>query len=348
MGAIMKGFTLTAEEIQELRVAHREAVKRKDARAAYKLNAVILLGMGWSTEEVAEALLLDDETLRNYVKKYQKSGFNGLIETFHLGGFTKLSAEQISQLCVELDNNIYTSTKDICFYVQAQWGCTYTISGMTDLLHRLDYVYKKPTLVPAQPHVEAQELFLKQFNGFMENKREDEAVVFVDAMHPVHNTVASYGWIRKGHQKTLESNSGRQRLNIHGAMNAQTFETTIIASEDSVDSESTILLFEQLENLYPLAAFIYVILDNAKYHFSKAVQEWLKGSRIKLVLLPTYSPELNLIERLWKVFKKQVMYNKYYKTFEAFKTACFNFFKNQQDYFDEIESIMGNGLEELV
>lgn len=117
--------------------------------------------------------------------------------------------------------------------------------------------------------------------------------------------------------------------------------------EDSVNSESTLLLFEQLENLYPLAAFIYVILDNAKYHFSGAVQAWFKGSRIKLVLLPTYSPELNLIERLWKVSKKQVMYNKYYKTFEAFKTACFNFFKNQCDYFDEIESIMGNGLAEL-
>jgi transposase len=344
----MKGFTLTSEELQALRAGHREAVKSKDARSAYKINAVILLGTNWSTEEVAEALLLDDETLRNYVKKYQESGFKGLIETFHLGGFTKLSTEQLSQLCVELDKNIYTSTKDICFYVQAQFDCTYTISGMNDLLHRLEYVYKKPKLVPAQPDVEAQELFLKQFNDFMENKRENEAVVFVDALHPVHNTLASYGWIRKGSQKELKSNSGRARLNIHGAMNAQTFETTIIASEDSVNSESTLLLFEQLENLYPLAAFIYVILDNAKYHFSKAVQEWLKGSRIKLIFLPAYSPELNLIERLWKIFKKQVMYNKYYKTFEAFKIGCFNFFKNQHRYFNEIESMMGNGLEELV
>jgi len=343
----MKGFTLTTEELQELRAAHREAIKRKDTRAAYKINAVILLGTNWSTEEVAEALLLDDETLRNYVKRYQENGFKRLIETFHLGGFSKLSVEQISQLCTELDKNIYTSTKTICTYVETQFGHTYTVSGMTDLLHRLDYVYKKPTLVPAQPHVEAQERFLKQFNDFMENKAENEAVVFVDAIHPLHNTIASYGWIRKGQQKALASNTGRDRLNIHGAMNAETFETTIIASEESVNSESTILLFEQLEYLYPLATFIYVILDNAKYHFSKAVQAWLKGSRIKLVLLPTYSPELNLIERLWKVFKKRVMYNKYYKTFEEFKVACFNFFKNQQHYVNEIESIMGNGLAEL-
>lgn len=343
----MKEFTLPAEELQALRAAHKEAVKRKDARAAYKINAVILLGSNWSSEEVSEALLLDDETLRNYVKKYQEGGFKGLIETFHLGGFAKLSAEQIFQLCEELDKNIYTSTKDICFYVQVNFGCLYTLSGMTDLLHRLGYVYKKPKLVPAQPNVEAQEQFLKQFNDFLENKREDEVVMFVDAFHPVHNTLAGHGWMRKGSQKELSSNTGRDRLNIHGAMNAETFETTIIASEDSVNSESTLLLFKQLEDLYPLAAFIYVILDNARYHFSKEVQAWLNNSRIKLVFLPTYSPELNLIERLWKIFKKHILYNKYYKTFEAFKMTCLNFFKNQQDYFNEIESIMGNGLLEL-
>ena len=343
----MKGFTLTAEELQELRAAHREAVKHKDARAAYKINAVILLGSNWSAEEVAEALLLDDETPRNYVKKYQERGFKGLIETFHLGGVSKLSAGQTRQLCMELDNTLYTSAKAVCFYVQEQFNQTYTISGMADLLHRLNYVYKKPKLVPAKADPQAQEIFLKQFADFMENKGKTEAVFFVDAVHPVHNTVASHGWIRKGREKELESNTGRERFNIHGAMNAETLETTIIASEDNVNGDSTILLFEQLENLYPLASLIYVILDNAKYHFSRAVQAWLKSSRIKLVFLPAYSPELNLIERLWKVFKKQVMYNKYYKTFEEFKSACFNFFKHQDEHFDEIESIMGTGLEGL-
>lgn len=343
----MKGFQLTAEEIQELRAAHKGALNRKDGKAAYKINSVILLGSDWSIEEVAEALLLDNETLRSYVKKYKEGGFKALIETFHIGGFSKLSSEQVSQLCEEINKKIYVSTKDICFYVQQQFDITYTISGMTDLLHRLDYVYKKPKLVPAKPDLEAQEIFLQQFNEFMKNKNENELVVFVDAIHPVHNTVASHGWIRKGKQKELESNSGRSRLNIHGAMNAETFETTIIASEDSINTESTILLFEQLENFYPLATFIYVILDNAKYHFSYEVQEWIKNSRIRLAFLPAYSPELNLIERLWKVFTKHILRNKYYVTFDNFKKACFGFFKNQNKYRDEIESIMGAGLEGL-
>jgi transposase len=134
---------------------------------------------------------------------------------------------------------------------------------------------------------------------------------------------------------------------IHGAMNAETFETVTITSEDNVNTDSTIQLFEYLEALYPLATFIHVILDNARYHFSKPVKKWLKNSRIKLIFLPTYSPELNLIERLWKVFKKNVLYNRFYETFDEFKKASASFFKNQADYPDEIASIMGSGLEAL-
>jgi transposase len=342
----MKEFILTPEELDELRAAHRVA-KQKNAKEAYKINAVILLGSDWSIEEVVEALLLDDETLRNYVLKYREGGLKKLLETFHLGSNPKLSDDQLSNLCVELENKLYVSTKEICVYVKREFDTDYTISGMTDLLHRLDYVYKKPKLVPANSDKEAQEIFVQQFNEFMKNKKDTEAVFFMDAVHPVHNSLAGYGWIKKGKDRELKSNAGRNRLNIHGAMNAETYETTIISSEDSINTESTLQLFEYLEHLYPVATMIYIILDNAKYHFSEAVQEWLKNSRIKLVFLPAYSPELNLIERLWKIFKKHVLYNKFYQTYADFQKACIGFFKKQSDHYKEIESSMGDGLEAL-
>jgi hypothetical protein len=120
-------------------------------------------------------------------------------------------------------------------YIKKSFQIEYTVSGLTDLLRRLGYVYKKPKLVPGNPDTQAQETFLKPFNDFMGSKPEDEAVFFVDAVHPVHNTIASYGWIKKGVDKELSSNSGRARLNIHGAMNAETFETVTITSEDNVN-----------------------------------------------------------------------------------------------------------------
>lgn len=343
----MKGFILAPEEIQELRAFHKEAMRLKDVKSAYKINAVILLGSGWSLDEVAVALLLDDDTIRNYICRYKEGGLNNLLETYHKGSQPKLSDKQLSELCDELNNIIYKTTKEICAYIKNTFGETYTVSGITDLLHRLGYVYKKPKLKPGEADIEKQEFFLKEFEKFMRNKAENEAVFFVDAVHPVHNSVAGYGWIKKGIEKELKSNTGRVRLNIHGAMNAETYETTIIASEENINTDSTIQLFEYLESLYPLAVAIYVILDNAKYHFSGAIQEWVKNSRIKLVFLPAYSPELNLIERLWKVFKKNVLYNKYYEKCADFKKACIGFFENQEKYYDEIESIMGNGLEAL-
>ena len=167
----------------------------------------------------------------------------------------------------------------------------------------------------------------------------------MDAVHPAHNSMAAYGWMKKGTKTELKSNSERQRLNIHGVMNAETYEMIPLLNEASVNTESTIQLLEYLELLYPLAATIYVILDNAKYHYSKVVQEWEKGSRVKLIFLPTYSPELNLIERLWRVFKKKVQYNQYFECFNDFKKACTDFFENQDEHYDDIVSIMGGGLE---
>ena len=88
------------------------------------------------------------------------------------------------------------------------------------------------------------------------------------------------------------------------------------------------------------AAWIYVICDNARYYRSKAVQEYLKNSRIKLVFLPPYAPNLNLIERLWKYFKKKILYNRYYETVDEFRAACEEFFRNPRKYHRELRSLL--------
>ena len=89
-------------------------------------------------------------------------------------------------------------------------------------------------------------------------------------------------------------------------------------------------------------------MDNARYHFSEQVLEYVQTSKIQLVFLPPYSPELNLIERLWRVFKKNVLYNKFYPSFDEFKHGCSEFFTHQHKHREEIESIMGDGLSALV
>lgn len=339
----MREFELNPEALQELRAAHREA-RRKKAKDAYKLNAVILLGTGWSVDEVAEALLLDRDTVSDYVSRYRQGGIKSLLALFYVSKKPQLSDDQLRELENELEQEIYLNTQQVCNYVLSAFKVSYSLSGMTKLLHRMNYVFKKPKLCPGKPDKDAQEQFVECYVEFMSKKSEKEAVFFVDAVHAVHNSLVGYGWIKKGSERDLKANSGRDRFNIHGAMNAETFETVTVIGEENVDSSSTIDLFELLEELYPLATKIYVILDNARYHFSTEVQTWVKKSRIKMVFLPAYSPELNLIERLWRVFKTKVLRNTYHENFAQFKKACTDFFINQNDYMDSIQSIMGDGL----
>ncbi|MCU7909822.1 MAG: winged helix-turn-helix domain-containing protein, partial [Candidatus Thiodiazotropha sp. (ex Lucinoma aequizonata)] len=150
---------------------------------------------------MAEILLLDDQTIRNYTHIYESSGIDGLLETNYKGRQPTLSEEQEFELCEILDAEIYLTTTSICELVADKYNVTYTISGMTDMLRRLGYVYKKPKLVPGNPDEAQQAVFVAQFNKFMEEKADDEAVIFMDAVHPIHNAIAGCGWIRKGEDK---------------------------------------------------------------------------------------------------------------------------------------------------
>ena len=110
---------------------------------------------------------------------------------------------------------------------------------MRDLLHRLGYEYKKPQCVPGNPDLDAQEIFVDQYEAFMEEKPADTEVFFMDAVHPEHNAQPAYGWMKRGERRVLKTNSGRQRLNLHGALHAETHEITVIES-DTVNTARTI------------------------------------------------------------------------------------------------------------
>ena len=338
----MKHFYLSKEEVNELRGAHSA---ERNRNAAYKINAVILLGTGWKLKDVKKALLLDDETLRGYVKKYQTGGIEELLDTHYSGRQAHLDESQLKRVHFELDNKIYLTSTAIIEFVLDNFGVKYSLSGMRDLLHREGYTFKKPKLVPGNPDIEAQEEFVRYYDKFMETKDNNVEVLFIDAVHPEHNTMAGYGWIKKGETRQLKTNSGRQRLNLHGAINAETMEMTLIESE-TINRDSTVQLLEILDRKYFYAKEIIVILDNAKYHYSEEVRNVIeKSSRLKLVYLPTYSPELNLIERVWRFFKKKVLYNKYYENLAAFRKATIKFFQHVGTYSDELASLLGGGFE---
>jgi len=314
----MDEVSLPVPEIAKLKAAHRHAKTRREAD---RIKAVVLLGKGWAPAEVAEALLLDEDTVRNYLARYRRGGLQALREDGYVGGVGHLDEAQRQALEAHLREHVYLTVQEIVAYVKERFGVEYTVSGMTDLLHRLKFVYKKPKVVPGKSDPVAQEVFLEQYEKLKEDKGEKDPVYFMDGVHPQHNTMPAYGWIKQGEDKEIKSNTGRQRININGALNIEDLNI-VTRFDDSINAQSTVGLLQQLERRHPEAEAIYVICDNAAYYRSTMVTEYLKESKVELVFLPPYSPNLNLIERYWKFFKKKVLYNKYYEKFSEFKEAC--------------------------
>jgi len=319
----MDDFKLTTKQILQLREAHRHAA---DKRQADRIKTVILLGSGWSVGDVAEVLLLDPDTLRRHVERYRNGGVDHLLAMHYRGSRPKLNDEQQSQLDAHLSARIYLSSAEIIVYIEQTFDIRYSVSGLTDLLHRLGYTYKKPKLVGGKADAEAQRQFVDQYEKLKKNKGKNDPIYFMDAVHPQHNTATGYGWIKRGEDKFIKSNTGRQRLNINGAINIDSMQA-VTRCDDTINAQSSIELFKQIERKHRKANVIYIICDNARYYRSKLVGVFLETARIKLVFLPPYAPNLNLIERLWKYFRKQVTCNRYYERFDDFKQACITFFK---------------------
>ena len=134
----------------------------------------------------------------------------------------------------------------------------------------------------------------------------------------------------KDEHLAIEQTTGRQRLNIHGAIDLETGRTKMIEAE-AIDAASTIKLLAGIEALYSTTALIHVFLDNARYHHAKIVRKWLSqpGRRIALDFDPSNCPHLYLIERPWALMHQHQTHNKTYETCREFADAILNFLRDQ-------------------
>lgn len=332
----MRDYTLSKRKIAELERLHRSL---RDKRQADRVKAVLALSKGWSPGQVAEILLFDEKTSRHYFERYQQGGANALLNDSYSGTEPKLNEHQLRELERHLETYLLPDAKSVIAYIEKQYKVHYSVSGVTDLLHRLGFSYKKPTHVPGKQDPAKQHVFLEEYEQIKATKGKNDPIYFADATHPQHNSVPSYGWIKRGHEKELKANCGRQRLNINGAINIETLESTT-GFYDTINAQATIDLFAKIEAKHPDADTIYIIIDNARYYRSRWLKEKLKGTKIKLIFLPPYSPNLNLIERYWKFFKKKVLNNCYYENFDEFKQACKSFFRKRKKYLPELETLL--------
>ncbi|MDH4129563.1 MAG: IS630 family transposase [Spirochaetota bacterium] len=317
---------MSVEELSQLVNLHKKTKNRRDAD---KIKCIIYWGSGWTWEEIKEALFITDGTIKSYIDAYKNDGISEFLKNRHDGHNYKLNSEQETKLVNYVDTYNVLSSKQACSYLKNKFGKLFSDNGMTQTLKRLGFTYKKPKAVPCKANTFSQINFLVKYYQKMLTLKDDEAIYFVDASGFEHNAKMAYGWIRKGSNKEVKTNSGRQRLNVNGAYNPISHEVIAVSQDSNINADSNIALVERILEFNRDKRRITLIFDNAKMNRSRKLKEFFENQEISIepMYLPTYSPNLNLIERLWRFAKKKLLSNKYYSSFIKFKAVLDDFFE---------------------
>lgn len=332
-----KSIFLSESKKHELISYHRNL---KNKRIADRIKCLLMLNNGLTPEEISIHLLISIKSINRYKETYNKKGIKGVLNLEYKTYTGKLTAKQEEEIKKDIRNNMFTTSKAIAKHIETCYGIKYTEGGLVITLHRLGFVYKKLKQVPAKADEEKQKAFVSLYNELKKNLKSAEKIYFTDGVHPQHNSKPCYAWIEKGTEKKIKSNTGRQRININGVYSPHDQE--IIFREDkSINAQSTIDLLTMIEEKHPELSTIYIIRDNAKYYSNKEVKKYLETSKIVMIPLPTYSPNLNLIERLWRLMKKKVMNGQYYEKYEDFRLAVRKLLtKDVYEIADELKNLM--------
>ena len=315
----MKFCPLSEKKKQELELLHRY---EGDRRVCDRIKAVLLKSEGWTNRTIAQALRIHEETVRQHLTDWIT---DEKLKPENGGSSSKLTDIQSRDLDVHLSETTYTKVIDICAYVEVTFGVRYTISGMTKWLKQHDFSYKHPKSVPAKADLAKQEEFIEKYLNLVADTPANEPILFIDAAHPTMATKVVCGWIKKGVDKPIAQTASRTRVNIVGAIELATMNV-ISCRPDYVNAETTVAFFDQIKTAYPKAPKIHIILDQSGYHRSQLVRDAALEKHIELHYLPPYSPNLNSIERLWKVMNEEERDNVFFPSAKMFRDAINKFF----------------------
>lgn len=315
----MKIF-ITEQQKAELERLHDSS---RDGRVRDRIKAILLASEGWSSAMIAQALRLHQTTIDHHISEFLNKG---KLKPENGGSDSKLSAEQTAFLISQLSDILFHHTRDVIAFVTRTWNIIFSIPGMNKWLHRNGFTYKKPSGVPHKLSEEKQRQFIEYYKE-LKTTVGDEPILFIDGVHPTQATKISYGWIRKGQKKAVKTTGSRTRLNIMGALNLKALTSPLICEYKTINEYNVSLFLNEIRKVYPdYNQKIHVILDGAGYHRSQLVKDWAEVVNIRLHYLPPYSPNLNPIERMWKLMNEHARNNRYFSSTREFREAISVFF----------------------
>jgi transposase len=339
----MKSIVLTPERRKEIERRRKES---HDRRIYQRLTAVLAVAAGKTREEVAELLGVSLSQLGEWLRVFGNEGLEALCRLHNKGDPGKLTPHQVKQLKEQVSTGCFRNSDQIRQWIEDTLHVTYKPSGVKDLLKRIGVSYHQVTGFLWKADPDKQEAFVKKYQRQKANASRKEAGhtrrYFVDACHPIWGLDLVYScWLLVGQRFLVGMGGGRKRLNILGAYCPDDQEyLDLRLTRDNINGEQFINFLRMLRERHPQTKRFILYLDNAAYYGKPIVQEWLRRHReFRLEPVPPYSPNVNLIERLWR-FLRQKALCRWHKTFEAMQEAVSEVLDQLEQYRDELATLM--------
>jgi transposase len=210
-------------------------------------------------------------------------------------------------------------------------GISYTVNSIHKILERTGYSFTCPTYILAKADLKKQAAFIEEFEKIKWDLFDGkiDRIFFLDESMIRDYQAIQKTWFKKGKQKLIKTYGKHRGAKLIGALDYESGEIFCTVEEQYTAKE--FLIFLELLVAKCDGEKIVVVLDNARIHHAKLLKSFLKENEENLVLkfLPPYSPNLNLIEGLWKWMKSSVINNVFFETVEEIRTAVTKFIQQR-------------------
>lgn len=295
-------------------------------RVQQKMETVLLKANDLPHNQIASIVGVCENTVRTYLVEYQLGGIERLKNTHFYKPTSELMSVQ-DTIKDRFEKFPPATVMAAAAQIEELTGIKRGRTQVRKYLQTIGLKRRKTGSIPAKADVVKQEAFKKDhLDPKLEQARLGERVVyFVDAAHFVFAPFLGFLWCFA--RVFVKAPSGRQRFNVLGAVNAVTHELLSVTNNAYINALSVCDLLRLIAQ-HNVGIPVTLILDNARYQKCAIVFELAKLLEIELLYLPPYSPNLNLIERMWKFTKKKCLNSQYYTDFKSFSDGISDFLKN--------------------
>ena len=308
-------------------------------RVQLKMDVVLLKAHNLPHSKIASITGVCENTARTYLEEYKQGGIEDLKKlNFNKPVSALDSAKDIIKS--HFEKHPPASIKEAAAEIEKLTGIKRGRTQVRKFLQSMGMRRLKTGTIPAKADAEKQEVFKNErlIPRLEEAQRGERVVFFVDAAHFVFAPFLGILWCFT--RIFIKAPSGRMRFNVLGALNAITHELVTVTNNTYINGMSVCELLHSIAE-QNVNVPITLILDNARYQKCAIVQQLADLLKIELLYLPPYSPNLNLIERMWKFTKKQCLNSTYYTDFQVFSDAISDFLKNVHvKHKTELESLL--------